>query len=288
MSSTGAIDQTTPVRQRIISETTGLVKFNITKKKIEERTSENAKFVKLEAEMNRKSAPTPPKRPLTSMAVKPAIVPYSPSRRDKNNTAVNETRNNNVAAPINKDLMLELAEKQREVLEFKENMETLKFKLANAERELREIERKCNTNIKIQHTEKGTPQPNLSSKPSLQSFRASLNMNNTNSNISPPKAINYDTLKRKISLPQLSKLKDRNSPFNQTLNENIQRFQKESNIILERGLTFVNNLRNDMFREEHASDFELSSEEEAGEEGETSYLSDYGDADASDYMLAVK
>jgi hypothetical protein len=252
-----------PRRQRIISESTGLVKFNITKQKCEENDKANAEFEQLEsnfAQDQRSRQRLSPNRSMNRIvaSVQPSLAP-SPQKIEEGVNLMND------------DLMLELASKQREVLELKSNMEALKSRLARSERELHEIERRCNRSSPLPSQRPLRPGLRIAgTKASIQTLRASLETHSSQTNA------NFASLKKKISLPQISqrvKLAE-NSPFNQSLNNNIQKFQKDTNLIIERGLTFMNNLRNDMFRED----------DESSEGSE----SDYGEADASDYMLAVK
>jgi hypothetical protein len=252
-----------PRRQRIISESTGLVKFNITTKKLEENAKANAEFEQLESSFAQDQRSPPRLSPNRSMnpivaSVKPSLAPF-PHKIEEGVNLMND------------DLMLELASKQREVLELKSNMEVLKSRLVRSERELHEIERRCNKSSQLPSQRPLRPGLRTAgTKPSIQTLKASLETRSSQTNA------NFASLKKKISLPQISqrvKLAE-NNPFNQSLNNNIQKFQKDTNLMIERGLTFVNNLRNDMFREDDESS-----------EGDES---DYGEADASDYMLAVK
>lgn len=271
---------TTPTRQRVISESTGLVKFNITKKRFDEQDQATKEFQRLESKAHEdhqydtiqtislKKLAT--KRSMNHIVPNTLLKPSLPSSTTRAPPVRSSRQQQETGtAMIDENMLLELASKQREVLELKANMDELKQRLVQSERELREIESKCNRNRPSPPSPSRSPQRRgLSSKPSIQGLRASLQNNNTTT------SNNFATLKKKISLPQLSRSMN-NSQFNQQLNNNIQKFQKESNLMLERGLTFVNNLRNDMFKEEDERDLDDN-------------LSDYGAADVSDYMTAVK
>lgn len=248
-----------PRRERIISESTGLVKFNITKKKFEELDTATENFQKLEAEVNGQKFQQrlAKKHSVNHLASPVKAIPVSELPQSQRETERG-------LGMFDEDILLELASKQREVLELKSKMETLKQRLVVAEREMHEIEMKCNRSPSASPQRSNTDK--LRYKPTAQILKSTLLTQ------SSAKNNNFVSLKKKMSLSQM-KLAD-NSPFNQSLNNNLQKFQKESNLMLERGKMFMNNLRSDMFNEKD----DRSSEDDY----------DFGEADASDYMMAVK
>lgn len=312
---TGKIES--PKKTRIISESTGLAKFNITQK-IQERENSIDQFQTLEAKaqknedlkfndvsihkngLNLKS-PISPKRSSDGRYQGSSFSSSSSSSPKRENIGM-----------INEQLMLELASKQREVLELKNQMDQLKKKLSTSEKELWEIEKKCNrttastlppalspirsrqinprisqspTISQSNHTFLMEPS-SLRSKPSLSTIKASIEATATQ------QTNNFVNLKKKISIQQLNAKPSLTS---------FKNFQKESNLFWEKSVNALTTFKTDFMKEvnqvqlnnggggggdsnESSGDGSLSEEDEDYE----SDVSDYGCADTSDYQLAVK
>lgn len=281
----GKPDGLSPRRQRIISESTGLVKFNIKRKAFEEKDHANKEFADLEAEAHGKTLTKKPSR--ATLSHKSSLLQLSPQRpkamTQSPSPSPQKHENNEIGTRMghmDEDLMLRLASKQREVLELKTNMDELKRRLHRAESELHEIQAKCNqSTVSNSKMPQGSPRrqqgkpldqfTTLRAKPSIQTLKASIESHTTTTNN------NIQTLKNKISVSQL---KTRASLLQLSENANLQKFQKDTNNMIERGLSFVNSIKQEMFLREE--DNEHSDDE--------SDMSDYGCADTSNYQLAVK
>lgn len=278
-----------PRRQRIISESTGLAKFNITQK-IQERDESNEKFAQLEQKVANEINHDTKTNHKFGLKLSSTTSPI----RSKDSSPVKPKRDH--IGMINDNLMLELASKQREVLEYKTQLEQLKLNLQKSEKELWEIEKKCNRTTAStlppalspirprisnripqqnskpqqnyqQHYQPRSVQPTtIRQKPSISTFKASIEANISSS------TDNFERLKKKISITQLN---SRPSLMN------LKSLQKDTNDMFNKGLHAFTNFKSELMKvnnnpsEEDDDDYE-------------SDVSDYGCADTSDYQLAVK
>lgn len=272
-----------PRRQRIISESTGLAKFNITQK-IHERDESTQKFAQLEQKLTTELNDN--KNHKNGLKLSSTISPA----RSRESSPVKSKKDH--IGMINESLMLELASKQREVLEYKTQLEQLKQKLQKSEKELWEIEKKCNRTTAStlppalspvrpvtkrayspqvskpqhnyqQHYQPRAVQPTIRQKPSISTFKASIEANISSS------TDNFERLKKKISITQLN---SRPSLMN------LKTLQKDTNDIFNKGLNAFSNFKSELMKENNHSE----------EDDYDSDVSDYGCADTSDYQLAVK
>ncbi|KAH3666621.1 hypothetical protein WICMUC_005605 [Wickerhamomyces mucosus] len=283
--------QKSPSRQRIISESTGLVRFNIKPNVQQQQNNDlNEKFATLEKQaQNETNIALSPKRGINLQAATSS--PQQISRMKEYESS--KVQNN--------DSLILLASKQREILELKFQMNKLKEKLQQSENELHELEKKCSPNFLVQSSSQVSSQSSEVSKlnqPLINNNQSSNNMNNNFNH-------NFSTLKKKISISQLQNKpslmkfqEDLNANFNkfqnnqslmkiqEDINVNFNKFQKDTNILIGRGLRFVNNIKNDIFHEENTHS--LINETLEDEYHSDSDHSDYGGADISDYALPVK
>ncbi len=232
---------------RIISESTGLAKFNITRK-IQEREASNEKFHELESKVQDNTDELKIK---THHGLKLSV---SPSR-----SSSSIPKDSNIGM-INDQLMLELASKQREVLELKNQMDQLKKKLSISEKELWEIEKKCNRSTASTLPPALSPINKKRTPPIRSTPMKTMDNGNTFTN----------NLKKKISINQLN--------TKQSLSTLQKNFQKDSSIFWERSINAINSLKTDFIKE-------INNEKEYDSDSD---ISDYGCADTSDYQLAVK
>ncbi|CCH42595.1 putative transcriptional regulatory protein [Wickerhamomyces ciferrii] len=324
----GKIDAS-PRRQRIISESTGLVKFNLSQK-AQQREESIKNFQSLEQKaVNNENLSSPTTNnhknglKLTGSMISPKRSsldpPFSPTKPARSNISPSKTNN---LGMINENIMLELATKQREVLELKSNMELLKKQLSQSEKELWEIEKKCNrTNVSTlppaltpsrrssptrslintheplshqpqqQQQQFRQPSPGLRSKQSLSAIKASIE--SSFEATANQQSQNFASLKKKISIQQLT---------NNKSNLNFKTIQKDFQENWSKSINAFSNLTNDFIKDinqvsnsnsssNHSSTSSNSNKNNHNESDEEDYesdVSDYGCADASDYQIAVK
>lgn len=302
-------------KQRIISESTGLVKFSITSQQINEKVSQfenlNDQFAQLEVKANN-GPPTKVIRKTRSGLNLPSST-YSPQRSPYKAPGASVRQSSSIIQEqriieSNEDLLLELASKQREVLEYKTQIDLMKKKLQDSENDLQQLEKRCNSSLSS-HTLStkpyNPPTPDnlqrfgnsLRSKTSIQQLRSTIETTATTHQQ------NFSNLmKKKLSISQLnnnsnSPLVSRKSTVN--LNENFTRFQKDTNQFFEKGLSFVTNLKNEIrakkqrqtySQSDYDKDFNSSriNYDDTSDENESDNNSDYGCADTSDFQLVVK
>lgn len=278
------VNNKSPTKNRVISQSTGLAKFNITQK-IQQRDHLNEDFENLEKKAKNNEELKAVRSGLNISST------VSPKKSSNSSSKSSSPKKETHIGMINDQLMLELASKQREVLELKSQLDQLKKKLSTSEKELWEIEKKCNRSTASTLPPALSPikrrpapaaastqapprrqgvgafkapnvEPTLRSKPSLSTIKASIEATATT------QSQNFEKLKKKISINQL----------NSKPSLNFKNFQKDSSMFWEKSLNAFSSFKTDFMKERHDDeDFDSASD-----------VSDYGCADTSDYQLAVK
>lgn len=219
-------------RQRVISESTGLIKFNINKSHTKS-SNKPIKSLKI---------PISPDRSLKYEKPQPML--HSPSR-------YSDTSSSNQTIHLDEDLLIQLATKQRELIEFKSQLSDLNYKIALKEKEIKQLEMSCKmpatTTFKPEKTD--LKQNNV---PTLSTFRETLQQKRDND-------LNKvrNNIKKKSSVLQLN------------------------NDIWRKSINAFTTLKNNLNVELNQSD------DDEFNEGD-SEISDYGNADTSDFFQPIK
>lgn len=315
------IDPSTPVKttkvrnkQRVISESTGLVKFNLSSdnkptSKVQEKVQKFSKLNEEFQQLERNLVKVDFSRDhilKSKKSINHGLNLYSPKRAPEKVHERAPVRSPiKIKAPETSkpdEILTQLASKQRQVLDYKTQIEVLKEKSKQSERELHELEKKCGTAI-------GQPEENPFISP-IHQLRKNIE---TSTSIHQQ---NFNNLKKKLSLAQLptstesfNSLRKNKSSMN--LNDNFNKFQNDTKLLINKSLKFVNNLSKELqdkmnkdkyviYEEDSDEDdfqpinlnkriktrniYDYYEEEEEEEFHDWSYC----EADASDFMIAVK